>query len=235
MRIISKFHDYYDSALGYGGDSQLPLYLLSTEEVFIQQNQKDDLYWANSTSRGFSRNIFGVPKYDLKDKMLSVSFIEKNLVVFCGDVVPFIVVATRHRKTFQTVREYIYDYDSFVELAGDSPRSKEWLTQSHNPSLAEDFLIRHRVPVILVPIYDSSLGPRIIKSPPLKDVKFFKHMDAFGVFQRIEMFLGNNLASQNDPPVPVGSDVDIAMSKGYDKYSFRKDSPGKKRKRKKNA
>ena len=32
MRIISKFHDYYDSALSYGADDTL-VYLRHTEEI----------------------------------------------------------------------------------------------------------------------------------------------------------------------------------------------------------
>jgi hypothetical protein len=73
--------------------------------------------------------------------------------------------------------------------------------------------------------YDPKKGyiPRhwLIKNPILKDFDFGKLVDPYTASQEIEMYLGR-LATNNTPPMPVGSDKVIAESKGFDKYSFRK-------------
>lgn len=61
----------------------------------------------------------------------------------------------------------------------------------------------------------------LIKNPILKDFDFGKLIDPYTASQEIEMYLGR-LATNNTPPMPVGSDKVIAESKGFDKYSFRK-------------
>lgn len=61
----------------------------------------------------------------------------------------------------------------------------------------------------------------LIKNPILKDFEFGKLVDPYTAVQEIEMYLGR-LATNNTPPMPVGSDKVIAESKGFDKYSFRK-------------
>lgn len=68
----------------------------------------------------------------------------------------------------------------------------------------------------------------LIKNPILKELDFSKIVDPYTATQEIEMYLGR-LATNNTPPMPVGSDKVIAASKGFDEWSFRK-LPTKKRK-----
>ena len=68
---------------------------------------------------------------------------------------------------------------------------------------------------------------RLFKYPVLKDLHFYNVKDSYQTYQDIEMFLANDLANVNQKPVPVGNDKVLASSKGYNKYSFRKDKTKK--------
>ena len=48
------------------------------------------------------------------------------------------------------------------------------------------------------------------------------------------MYQAGSLCEIEDPDMPVGDDVIVARSKGYDKFSFRQDKGTKKNKRKLN-
>ena len=70
-------------------------------------------------------------------------------------------------------------------------------------------------------------GHNLFVNPPLKDIGFHRIVDAFTAYQEIDMFLGNELAGQNDPLMPVGGDLIVRDSKGFDEWSF-KTPPGTK-------
>ena len=55
-------------------------------------------------------------------------------------------------------------------------------------------------------------------------------LDPYSAYQEIAMYLAGPLANQQDPPQDI-DDETLASMKGFDKLSFRTDSPGKKRRR----
>ena len=70
-------------------------------------------------------------------------------------------------------------------------------------------------------------------NPRLGDFGFYKveGKDSYTAYQDIRVYLGNDLAKDTEVEVPVGGDLIVAHSKGFNKYSFRKDPGGKKRKK----
>lgn len=62
----------------------------------------------------------------------------------------------------------------------------------------------------------------LVTNPCLKDFNFQSQVDAVQVYQQISMFLTNDLVKEKQPKIPVGTDVELAESKGFDKWSFRK-------------
>ena len=63
----------------------------------------------------------------------------------------------------------------------------------------------------------------LVKNPTLMDYQFYKVFDPYSAYQEISMFLGNQLCNTKEAEVPVGDDIVLAESKGYDKWSFRKE------------
>lgn len=59
--------------------------------------------------------------------------------------------------------------------------------------------------------------------PLLKKYKFYKVYDSCSAFQEISMFFGNNLSKERQGNIPTGNDEVLARSKGFDKWSFRKE------------
>ena len=55
----------------------------------------------------------------------------------------------------------------------------------------------------------------------LKPLEFYKIFNTNLAYHEIEMFLNNMAVPMK--PIPVLDDVTMAESKGFDKYSFRKD------------
>ena len=66
------------------------------------------------------------------------------------------------------------------------------------------------------------LRPRLIINPRLAEFNFVSVIDPYSATQELSMFIGNDLARDIQPVMPVGSDKVIAESKGFDKWSFRK-------------
>lgn len=57
----------------------------------------------------------------------------------------------------------------------------------------------------------------------LETYGFFKIFDAFTAYQMIAQYISNNLARQEDPP-PLSDKLKV-QAHGFDKWSFRKDTP----------
>lgn len=216
MRIISKFKDYYDCGLSYGMDEHTK-YIRETKiiEYFGGLNQ-----WGNNY------------------KELSSEF---DIIGFCGKLYPFI--------RFHMYKNEFGDYNSktdtyFGESAKNNhiikcwdnseiiPFSKEqkWLFNRHineyeeleNNSKLKSIFLEKRVPVFHI-----NRKYTLTLNPCLKDLGFFKIKSSVEAFQEIEMYLSNILLENKEVKVPVGSDNDIRDSKGFDKFSFRKEKQSK--------
>jgi hypothetical protein len=243
MRIISKFKDYYDGVQAQAMDKT---------HTFVRKQTAVDIPCAS----------YGISPYrpwrgDKAKRIQRAIFLE--YVVFCGKIYRYVHMNVPENlddlytpdyctyASSESNVEYFYDYETFKNKVKEHKAVKRWLEEGvRHFSYGEDKnvdpmsvnkLIEFNAPIIAFTSYqhelkDGSKGNCIV-NPCLQDIKFFKAKDPFTAFQEIEQFLTNDLAHQNDPSMPVGSDVVIAQSKGYDKHSFRMDSPGKKRKRKK--
>jgi len=71
-----------------------------------------------------------------------------------------------------------------------------------------------------------------VLNPCLKDLGFQKLVDPFTAYQELDMYLGNNMANQMDPTT-TRTQEDIRDSKGFDKWSFKNPSPGRKKRKQK--
>jgi hypothetical protein len=175
---------------------------------------------------------------------------------FCGNLYPFYTTRLDYHEASGTWHSPTGIYDSewsrSVYRAKDpeafipGPSRKLWWRGDRDVISVDGYdglencrelkglFLQHRVPAFL---WDprgqfsrhGDKAPRIILNPVLKDIGFHKVLTPWEAMQELQMFLCNDLAEDRTPPMPVGSDVVIAESKGFDKWSFRK-MPTKKRK-----
>lgn len=97
-----------------------------------------------------------------------------------------------------------------------------------------DLFLEHDCPVYLIFRSTTEWKIDFIKNPVLKTLDFGKISDSFSTFQEIHVFLREILLrGEQTLPVEV-SEKDRITSRGYDKWSFRRESHPRKPRNKKN-
>lgn len=223
MRIISKYKDYYDGVQRTDTEG-FPIY-------------KREITYDVNGGIGTYDNIPRKPQYG---KCHYTGF-SQFIIGFCGKVYQ----GYRVHSSCDAIKPDLFFYDideliDFIKKLGYFDEIKGRYSYQHNSekklrknyenfnySYYEKIFLEYKVPIFAIN------GEGLILNFPLDNVKFGKVKDPYTAYQEIDMFLGNQLAEANDPDMPVGGDKIIAESKGYNKQSFRMESPGKKRKKRK--
>jgi hypothetical protein len=223
MRIISKYKDYYDGVQRTDTDGY-PVY------------KRDIVHDVNGRIQTYTQ-IPQRPPYG-KQRYTGLS---QFIIGFCGKVYQGFKV----HSSCDAIKPdlFFYDIDELIDFLkplgyfdktkgrfGYQYYSEKKIRKNYenfNYSYYEKIFLEYRVPIF------AFNGEGFFLNFPLDDVKFGKVKDPYTAYQEIDMFLGNQLAESNDPDMPVGGDKIIAESKGYNKQSFRMESPGKKRKKRK--
>ena len=219
MRIVSKFKDYYDNGMKYGQD-KTHTYVRNTKEVPLEIKS---IYLSTSGS--------------YKNKPEDIIYFY-GVVGFCGDIYPFI---KWHYNNDNAKSCITYDKDEIVELTTRHIDNKkrlfynkksyineelEYFNNLKNNKKLKSLFLKYRVPIFSM--INESLNyiskPNTLElNSNLSNLEFYRVVDPFQAYQKIDMFIGNELAPRDEIEVPVGSDKVIAASKGYDKWSFRKE------------
>lgn len=214
MKIISKFKDYYDGVARSFAQKDDRIFKRVTKHETIKDNNVRDEH-------------FDIGLYKR---------IENCVVGFCGELIPAICERSKQREKSAKLlwdtesalnakeedkkgsrfgEPHIWGYDSVRDALDD------WFGKNQllNSSRIKNLFIERRIPYfIYIPQFR---GYDIIELPNLGEAGFQKVMSDYEAFLKIEQFLNNQLA----PPDMVEheiSDVLKAESKGFDKFSFRK-------------
>jgi hypothetical protein len=205
MRIISKFKDYYDGVQRTAMDPSIVYY---RKQYFSKESHgffRQDSIWSDDTriiKIGFCGKLYFIGKGHL----------DKNWIF--GE---------------ELAEKVKSPFDKYFPDGGVSGK----ILTEHGKEDHTLFL-KYRCPVF---IYDIERNPKIFyNNNPIRGVvvggrlesyHFFKIFDAFTAYQMISQFIANDLAKQEDP-APL-SDKDRARAHGFDKWSFRKDTPPKRK------
>jgi len=258
MRTITKIHDYYDGLMRSDEDDKI-VFMRNTSEVPFAELDIDTKrtqhykHWHGSAARFdyfLTANDDEVRRWDGK-----VHSSESFVVGFCGKIYTGLrvkrtnglcVTAQGYKKTNEILYgddmiEYLEHISAddcenhskshwpwqFTHYAGTAAKIRDAMTLMENGPLKELF-IRYRVPYFVMEDY-----VKCTLLPVLKDYQFYKVFDAYQTYQEVRMFVEGNLAQDTQVVVPVGGDLIVRDSKGFDKHSFRKDKQDKKQKRRK--
>ena len=224
MRIISKFHDFYDVGQRSMMDKEC-LYLRDTIELVGKEQVPQCCY-------AFEDEI---PRHG-KQKKGSIRF---EIIGLCGRIIPVLVVSCSKDAWDEYWTKHVYSIDQLHENAYEMKDICErWLNregftrfgwripaEGMNFVSLEELFLRFRVPIFHVKF--SYHGPKLILNPSLKDLEFFRFIDPITTFQEIFRFMSNDLADIQEVKTNI-SDKDMAASKGFGhKYAF-KSEPGTK-------
>lgn len=113
--------------------------------------------------------------------------------------------------------------DKYYTYSAVDQADVKWLFTNWQGVKHQDILDVHyktTVPVMKVE------GEKLIYNPCLKDLEFFKVVDAFQAFQELSMFISGVLGGQSPKMIEISDEVRIAKH-GFDKMSFRKEKETK--------
>jgi hypothetical protein len=225
MLVISKFHDYYDSALSTGVDKTV-VYNRKTVEL----DHVPDMF------KELSDNLINL------QRELEYHY-ECAYIGFCGKIYP-IITHTYNGKSDSSITtlDVAETTKSLTKITHrDYKISDEWeasyiktklrdFFNIENKSCYKDYFLDNKV--VCFSIKPSSKwrnksGMEI--NPCLRDFKFEKIIDPYTALQSIMMYISGVLGSPNEQIIQI-SDKDQIVSKGFDTVtSFRKAPSGKKK------
>lgn len=242
MRILSKFHDYYDSCLAYGADPKC-IYLRETTEI---ERGKD---WPSNLQLKSSLHAMR-PAY----KWYSFSGLyETGCIWFCGKAYPFVIFpqiveySKDGKKLIYHEQKPIYCYD-FPQLESalrtygtkkeiqlfELPVNKLHATRHQFRKFFEDnqfsekevteFLCKAGIPCLAwtqCAYVGFRSDDRLLLNPPLKNFQFFRVRDTFSAFQDLSMFISGVMGGSAPPMVPISDEI-RKEKHGFDEWSFRK-------------
>lgn len=260
MKIISKFQDYYDSALMYGIDENL---------IYVRKEESMVAKVPGAFGEAFQWIPSFYPTHDIAPS--------RSAILFCGKVYPLCTL-TYQPNCLRSDVEHAYDAKTYINFvaarskkdtslwervaqprrwyrrrhASDSDwkeKAEERITKGYQQfaNIAPDISHLHheyKSPVIMLrepqtASYHRYRGTKpdnesmfeLVLNPCLKDIRFARMVDPFTAFQEVSMFLGGVIGSIEDNTVQI-DDVHMRDAKGFDDRSFKTASPGKKRKMK---
>ncbi len=224
MRIISKFHDYYDSVQNMGIDTTCIYVRELKEYTFIQKG----VDWRDKNTvrearlgRGHSNTFYDCSTF---------------LIGFCGSIFPGIRVTemwSPYKKT--TSDKFFYskeELNSFRETLSKEKKNDiitgkfsywnhrgDFFNDSWN-NYKENF-IHYKVPIFIVeqPYGQNELFLRL--NANLKDHDFQKIKDPYTAYQEIYQYISGVLGTNSPKTIEI-QDKDKIIKRGFDKWSFRK-------------
>ena len=244
MRIFSKFHDYYDTAIGYGVDKTITYYRKTTFHEwgsdiggFVKSHLGD---WSLSTWGHYESTPF-----NNLGSSKDISIGNTVVVVFCGKQYVGVELKKSGAIAGLDVSEICYNVDQVDRFFKNNKRvlpkkanknKKYWregLTargfdlfwEKWNKQQTEKLINLHfeiDAPVISVSHNKNPGGDaEIAVNPCLKDIQFYRCVDGFTAFQELSMFIGGVMGGKSPKMIEI-SDKDRIAMRGFDKWSFRK-------------
>lgn len=238
MKIISPFHDYYDTALGYGRDPKL----------VYRRTTRVEPRPAISLPRSFG--LMPVTPYQARPRLEAALW----FVAFCGRSYPVLALTTadgdertilRYCWFEGDVEKALQDFPDALRVFDGRRRSRLYrpLTRARVAELLSKQLTARAVhelhrtvrsPVVLLrtfsPPYRWSRQAEAVVDPSLKAMEFFRLVDPFAAFQEISLYLGGVLGMPEQTHRPIPDDA-LRDMKGFDEGSFKTVSPGDRKRR----
>lgn len=226
MRIVSKFHDFYDIGQGLGFDSSLD-YIRTIKEVPLRGYDYRVESPEDKATRALNKKT---PSMSSRwDRWLPTgTTYESRIIGFCGRLYPLIKVSVSGEKNkfFYSV----HDLDKFMEKTlkkkdlaiylnerGYSVRS--FFKKVEEVTKVGEAFILNRSPIVVFSEYKDKESYAIWNAR-LRDYQFEKAVDPYQAFQQIEMFLSNLAVPLK--PIPPRTDLEKRDSHGFDYWSFKK-------------
>lgn len=218
MRIISRFHDYYDVVMKSGMDREV-VYVRERKDIVLDDNCGIDFSTRNASSNHVVNTV---------------------LLGYCGQI--FKVYTVKVSWSFGDRLYVFHKYDEFEEFMrinslGSSYdfRANRWWPgqyarfEKFDTSKLLDLFHKYQTPLFIVSYehhWRSKSKATITLGPSLKDLEFARVKDPFTAYQDIFQYVAGVLNRPENKMVEI-SDKDKVHKHGFDKWSFRQKGPKK--------
>lgn len=237
MRIISKFKDYYDTVQIYGVDNKTTFIRKTSDPISSKTLDilASDFDWpGKSTFRKIPWNATNVT-------LIPHDYL---LLFFCGAVYPIVVYQEILNNT-NIKLTYCYDINAIdtlmikhkVEKYFEKEKYISWFIDLRRKNKIKELFnipinknkvvtLHHKIesPYFIFSLYDST----IIINPILKNLQFFRIIDAFKAYQEIYMFISGILGGKSPKIIEVSDEI-RKYKHGFDKWSFKTTPKDKKK------
>jgi len=236
MRLISKQHDYYDSVFrNYSKDNQVFIRYKSDITVPVKGLQsvsipevkcKNYHYRFDMGVIGFCGNLYPYIRVIEYDKDIPYP---NSIVNHVYNVTDFVEVVKGYGdnklKYVNSPKIFDTDFYKIVEDWLEYSQIDRWGTLFELDNCKEliDIFSEHKVAYFKICWEDRNYNNNVQLYPVLADLQFYRVMDIFTTYQTLEHYLCNILVAPDNPYIEPVSDKIKAESKGFDKFSFRKD------------
>lgn len=204
MRIISEFKDYYDCIQRHGQDDDI---------VYIRKAKSFDIK-------------LDIPKLRRHPGA-------KYLIGFCGKIYPCFKCGV----SFDNYK-YIYDVESLITYAKNENRIFSPFSNYEEKAYRNYFaeieqkkevfkwvFETYNIPIFIYYEHPWDNDRKLTINPPLNKFEFFRIKDPYLAFQEIYSFMSN--LAKPEKPIPEMCNRTKIASRGFTKYSFRKDKQSK--------
>lgn len=236
MKIISPFHDYYDSVLKYQDDSNNIVYKRTPLEFKTQRlnkiNKTDlivqiyDMFKEIGSLNPHSYYYYYINPSQFTIKHTEYDFLFSTLlIVFCGKLYPCIEISKSNKIKTIIETNYIYNFTEFDKYLIDNDvnysnhKFKNAIHRFLNtPTLNNHtkFLIENKITIAVITRED------IFINCSLNNYHFYKVLDTYSAFQELNMWITGVLSYPQNIMVEVSNESKIEKA-GFDKKtSFRK-------------
>lgn len=220
MLIISKFKDYYDHGVAFGVDKKV-VYTRHTEKVEYRE------------VRPFMKDVLSkCPKHLYQSNSRnSLDKVPQIFVVgFCGNIYVGMVMYLRKNSGVigylpEYVPTYCYSEEDVAEFyakhhPGVTPPNFE-KRRFRDATCYTSYPYQKPFDTLGCPAFVYADGD-LLTNPKLSDYRFHRKVAPMDAFQELSMYLPGVLLNTEDPAGAPLTDAGKALSKGFDKHSFRK-------------
>jgi len=219
MRIISRYHDYYDMIQTYGQDQSL-IYNRVIDQIWLDMSKYENKSNPILSSIYEAMYIFSRNRDDFKTDF--------EIIGFCGRL--YLMLHCRESKK-DSYKWKSIKFPSQLQINGGR-HAKEEINKFFDETLKDNFFqylfINNKVPIYTIRMDSRDPALVIEVNSILAGYNFQSIINPFDTYQEISMYLGGVIGKPNCCEQGI-SDGDMKYKKGFDDMSFKK-YPIKKRK-----
>lgn len=256
MRIISKFSDFYDGVLQETGIDKTTVYKREQKTLEIGETGfpiPPEFSISDDKKRRVRTRVYSFVvgfcgktyvgweveriqyknrhDYDMRHRP------DANLVGAVDHEVKFAYGLDQLEEVLNklfavSIPDSFYEKKRYMNFS-----KKEKHDMIHNVKCDDELFREHKTPVIVEHYHETDIfGTRhdkeVIINPKLKDLGFYRLFDPYTTLQEIQMYIGGVLGNEEKEMVEI-KEKDRKSQKGVDDRTFRRDSPGPRKERRK--